>query len=150
MENIFQKLFAKDRANAVAIAFIHDSLTPEKISLIRDKFFQQIDSLEINSLNLWVFLFYYVIFPQTQLIKPQQIISNRIKEIINILDKQSKRRYTKISGYLLDLGQERENFEYLLERALLRQKRIFNLMPIHLPYKIAVKHNFYSVVIDVY
>ncbi|MCD7780905.1 MAG: helix-turn-helix transcriptional regulator, partial [Candidatus Gastranaerophilales bacterium] len=43
LENIFQKLFAKDRANAVAIAFIHDFLTPEKISLIRDKFFQQID-----------------------------------------------------------------------------------------------------------
>lgn len=48
LENIFLKLHAIDRANAVAIAFIHDILTPEKISLIRDKFFQQIDSLENN------------------------------------------------------------------------------------------------------
>lgn len=66
-------------------------------------------------------------------VKPHQKISKRIKEIIDILDKQNKIGYTKIAKCLLDLSLERENLEYLLEQALLKQKETFNLMPIHLP-----------------
>ena len=86
----------------------------------------------------------YVLDDRDELIKPHQKISKRIKEIIHILDKQHKTGYTKIAGYLLDLGPERENFEYLLEKALSRQKEISNLMPLHLPYKTAVSFILYQ------
>jgi len=86
----------------------------------------------------------YVLDDKNKLIKPHQKIPVRIKEIINILDRQNKSGYTKISKYLLDLGYEREDVEYLLERALLRQKEIFNLMPLHLHDKIAISFILYQ------
>lgn len=45
LEAVFQKLFAKDRANAVAIAFIHDILNAQILSSVMKKY-------EINKYNL--------------------------------------------------------------------------------------------------
>ncbi len=38
LENIFKKLKAKDRSNAVAIAFLHNIITPKFITKISDKY----------------------------------------------------------------------------------------------------------------
>ena len=38
LEAVFQKLFAKDRANAVAIAFIHDVINAQILSIIVKKY----------------------------------------------------------------------------------------------------------------
>lgn len=38
LENIFRKLNAKDRANAVAIAFVHKIITPESLNKIFEKY----------------------------------------------------------------------------------------------------------------
>lgn len=38
LEAVFQKLFAKDRANAVAIAFIHDIINAQILSIIVKKY----------------------------------------------------------------------------------------------------------------
>ena len=38
LENIFKDLNAKDRANAVAIAFVHEIITPESLETIAKKY----------------------------------------------------------------------------------------------------------------
>ncbi len=38
LESVFQKLFAKDRANAVAIAFVHDILNAQILSNTVEKY----------------------------------------------------------------------------------------------------------------
>lgn len=94
------------------------------------------------------------------LIKPCQNISYRVKEILNTLDRQHKTGYTKMARYLLDLGQERQELENLIERALLRQKEACHLMPIHRPCETPVSlilyqddmmyENFHNIIKQIY
>lgn len=44
-ENVFQKLYAKDRANAVALGFIHGFLNVEILNDINSKFKYQIKNI---------------------------------------------------------------------------------------------------------